>query len=236
MDMKEKVVWITGSSRGIGKATARALAAAGAKVVISARKQQTIQQIAESIQAEGGSALAVQCDVQKNADILQLVEQTRETWGPIDILINNAGIGIFKKIVETQESDWNAMMDTNLKAAFLCTKAVLPEMQQRRQGRIINIVSVAGLQAYPNGGGYCASKFGLRGFSDVLRLETREYGIKVTSICPGATSTDIWGDANVDHAVMIRPEDVADAILSVCQAGDSAHIEELVMRPQNGDL
>ena len=236
MDIKEKVVWITGSSRGIGEATARALAAAGARVVISARNMQDINRIAKNIQSDGGSALAIQCDVQKHADIRTLVDKTRSVWGPIDILINNAGIGIFKKILETEQDDWDAMMDTNLKAAFLCTKAVLPEMIERRQGRIINIVSVAGLQAYPNGGGYCASKFGLRGFSDVLRLETREYGIKVTSVCPGATSTDIWGDADVDHSVMIRPQEVATAIVSVCQAGDSAHIEELVLRPQGGDL
>jgi len=236
MDVKGKVVWITGSSRGIGKAVAQALANKGAKVVVSGRNEDDILRVTGYINANGDSALAIQCDVQKNSDIVNLIEQTKDIWGSIDILINNAGIAVFKKIIDTTEDEWDVMMNTNLKAAFLCTKAVLPDMIEKKSGKIINIVSVAGKQAYYNCGGYSASKFGLRGFTDVLRMETRAHGIQVTSILPGATSTDIWGDANVDHSIMIKQDDVADTIVAVCQAGDSAHIEEIVLRPQGGDL
>ena len=184
----------------------------------------------------GDSALAIRCDVRHHNDVQNLVDQVKDTWGPIDILINNAGIGIFKKVLDISEDDWDAMMETNLKSAFLCSQAVLPDMLERQAGKIINIVSVAGKQAYGNGGGYCASKFGLRGFTDVLRLETREHGIQVTAIYPGATSTAIWDGADVDFSIMITQDDVAQTILSVCQAGPSAHIEEVVLRPQGGDL
>lgn len=236
MKLTGKIVWITGSSRGIGEATAKALAAKGAKVIISGRNEDDVLRVTGDINSDGDSALAVQCDVRKNNDIVNLVEQVKETWGPIDILINNAGIGIFKKVVDLSEEDWDDMMDSNFKSAFLCTKAVLPDMLERKSGKIINIVSVAGKQAFVNSGGYSASKFGVRGFTDVLRMETRDFGIQVTSVYPGATSTDIWGDADVDHSIMIRQDDVAQAIVSVCEAGPSAHIEELVLRPQGGDL
>ncbi len=236
MTLKDKVVWITGSSRGIGEATAKTLAAHGAKVIISGRNEDDIERVTGSINANGDSALAIQCDVRHHNDVQNLVDQVKDTWGPIDILINNAGIGIFKKVLDISEDDWDAMMETNLKSAFLCTKAVLPDMLARQAGKIINIVSVAGKQAYGNGGGYCASKFGLRGFTDVLRLETREHGIQVTAIYPGATSTAIWDGADVDFSIMITQDDVAQTILSVCQAGPSAHIEEVVLRPQGGDL
>ncbi|MBN1465462.1 SDR family oxidoreductase [candidate division KSB1 bacterium] len=235
MNLNAKIVWITGSGRGIGAATACALAARGARVVVSARRDDDIARVAAEINADGDSALAIQCDVQKNSDILQLVKQTQEVWGSIDILINNAGVATFKKILDTSEEEWDAMLNTNLKSAFLCTKAVLPDMIRRRSGKIINVVSVAGKQAYVNCGGYCASKFGLRGFTDVLRMEHRHHGIQVTSIIAGATSTDIWGDA-ADHSLMMTPEHVAQAIVSICEAGDSTHIEEIVLRPQGGDL
>ncbi len=236
MNLNGKIVWITGSGRGIGEATAFALAAKGAQVVVSARRDEDIARVAGEINANGGSALAIQCDVQKNSDILQLVKQTQEVWGAVDILINNAGIAVFKKILDTSEEEWDAMMNTNLKSAFLCTKAVLPDMVRMQRGKIINIVSVAGKQAYLNCGGYCASKFGLRGFTDVLRLEHRGHGIQVTSIIAGATNTGIWGDAAVDFSVMMTPEHVSQAIVSVCEAGDSTHVEEIVLRPQSGDL
>ena len=236
MNLHDKVVWITGSGRGIGEATAKALAKQGAKVVISARRDEDIGRVTGEINADGDSALAIQCDVQNNSDILSLVKQTKDVWGSIDILINNAGIGIFKKILDLTQEEWDAMMNTNLRSAFLCSKAVLPDMVDRQSGKIINIVSVAGKQAYLNGGGYCASKFGLRGFTEVLRLEHRRNNIQVTAILPGATDTDIWDGANVDFSVMMRTEHVSQAIVSVCTAGDSTHIEEVVLRPQGGDL
>lgn len=231
-----KVVWITGSGRGIGKATSLLLAQKKARVVISARTPSDIDSVAESIHAEGHSAIAIQCDVRRKHDVESLVSQVKQKWGPIDILINNAGISIFKKIIDTKEEEWDAMMDANLKSAFLCTNAVLPTMIERQTGQIINLVSVAGQQPYYNCGGYCASKYGLLGFTDVLRLETRRHGIKVTALIPGATDTTIWGDVDVDHSLMIKPVDIARCIVDICESSESALIEKVVIRPQGGDL
>ena len=128
------------------------------------------------------------------------------------------------------------MMDVNLKSAFLCSQAVLPDMIARQSGHIINVVSVAGKQPYYNSGGDCASKYGMLGFTDVLRLENRKHGVKVTAVLPGATSTAIWGDADVDHSVMMRADDVAKVIVLACETKEAALIEEIVVRPQGGDL
>ncbi len=236
MSLQSKIAWITGSTRGIGEETAKLLAARGAKVVISGRNEDDVLRVTGDINAEGDSALAIPCDVRKKNDILNLVKEVKDTWGAIDILINNAGIGIFKKIIDLSEDEWDAMMTTNLKSVFLCTKAVLPDMLEQQSGKIINNISVAGKKAFANSGGYSASKFGLRGLTDVLREETRQHGIQVTALYPGATSTDIWGDAQVDHSVMMTQTDVAQAIVAVCDAGPTAHIEEVVLRPQGGDL
>lgn len=236
MRIKGKVIWITGSGRGIGSAIARALAARGARVVVSARTEDDIAVVAGEINADGDSALAIRCDVRDSRQIEELVRHTQELWGPIDVLINNAGIAHFKKIIETTPEEWDAMMDTNLKSAFLCCQAALPAMIERQSGRIINIVSVAGTHPYYNCGGYCASKYGLLGFTDVLRMETRKHGIKVTAMIPGATLTDIWGGSEIDAQRMMAPEDIARSVVAVCDADDAVMIESMVMRPQGGDL
>ena len=236
MDLNGKVVWITGSSRGIGKATVSQFAAKGARVVVSARSVNEIDAIVGEINANGDSALAIPCDVTQNNQIVALVAGVKKTWGAIDILVNNAGIGVFKNILELEEDDWDAMMQVNLKSAFLCSKAVLPSMIERQSGHIINVASVAGKQPFENSGGYCASKYGMIGFTDVLRLENRKHGIKVSAVLPGATSTPIWGDADVDHSAMMAADDAAKIIVSLCEIDDAAMIEEVVLRPQGGDL
>jgi len=236
MDLHGKVVWVTGSSRGIGKATAIQFAAKGAHVVVSGRSLEAVNDIVAEINANGDSAIAVPCDVTREIEVIALVSGVKKTWGPVDVLVNNAGVGIFKSILKLSEDEWDAMMNVNVKAAFLSSKAVLPDMIERRSGQIINVVSVAGRRPYWNSGGYCASKYGLLGFTDVLRLENRKHGVKVTAVLPGATSTDIWGDADVDHNVMMKADDVAKAIVSVCLAEESSLIEEIVLRPQGGDM
>jgi NAD(P)-dependent dehydrogenase (short-subunit alcohol dehydrogenase family) len=236
MNLNGKIVWITGSSRGIGKAAALQFAAKGARVVVSARSVDEIDAIVGEINANGDSALAIPCDVTNNNQIISLVSAVKKTWGDLDILVNNAGIGIFKNILELEEEEWDRMMNVNLKSAFLCSKAVLPAMIEQQSGQIINIVSVAGKQPFENSGGYCASKYGMLGFTDVLRLENRKHGVRVSAVLPGATSTPIWGDADVDHNRMMTADDVAKTIVSLCEINETATIEEVVMRPHGGDL
>jgi len=234
--LEGKVIWITGSGRGIGKASAISLAAGGASVVVSARTKKEIDTVAAEIRDQNGNALAIPCDVSDKAQVAGLVNQVKEKWDSIDILVNNAGIGIFKKLINTTEQDWDAMMDINLKSAFLCSRAVLPDMMEKGAGHIINVVSVAGKQPYYNCGAYCASKYGLLGFTDVLRMETRKHGIKVTAFLPGATDTVIWGNANVDRAKMMTPDQVAACLVDICAADARSMTEEVVLRPAEGDL
>ena len=234
--LQNKIVWITGSGRGIGKAAAMQLAAQGARVVVSARSVDEIDRTAKEIHQNQGTAMAIRCDVTQPEQISALLTQVKETWGPVDILINNAGIGYFKKIIDFDPDKWDEMMNTNLKAAFLCARAVLPDMIERGAGHIINVVSVAGKKTFPSNAGYCASKFGLLGFTDVLRMETRQHGIKVTAFLPGATDTDIWGNANVDRSKMLTPGQVADSITSICLTEPHAMPEEVVLRPIGGDF
>ncbi len=234
--LRDKVIWITGSGRGIGKASAISLATEGARVVVSARTKKEIDAVAAEIHSQNGNALAIPCDVSDKDQIAGLVNQVKKKWSPVDILINNAGIGIFKKLLNTTEQDWDSMMDINLKSAFLCSQAVLQDMIDKHSGHIINVVSVAGKQPYYNCGGYCASKYGLLGFTDVLRMETRKHGIKVTAFLPGATDTVIWGNANVNRTKMMTPAQVAECLVTIC-AGDSRSMtEEVVLRPAEGDL
>ncbi len=234
--LKNKVVWITGSTSGIGKETAIALAGADAKVIVSGRSREKLDNTVEIIEGMGAKVCGYLCDCRKNEDIQKLVANAREKWGVIDILINNAGVAVFKKIIELDEQEWDVMLDTNTKAAFLCTKAVLPDMIERQTGHIINVVSVAGKQAYSLCGGYCASKYGLAGFTEVLRMETRKHNIKVTSFVPGATATPLWDDADVDYSKMIQPENVAQTLVALCASPADAMVEEIVIRPQGGDL
>lgn len=236
MKLNGKIVWITGSSSGIGKAAAFQFAEKGARVVVSARSVDKIDEIVGEINANGDSALAIPCDVTKNSQVVALVAGVKKTWGDIDILVNNAGVGTFKNILDLEENEWDEMMEINIKSAFLCSKAVLPSMIENKSGHIINIGSVAAKQPFENSGGYCASKYGMLGFTEVLRLENRKHGIKVSAVHPGATSTPIWGGSDVDHRLMMSAVDVAKSILSLCELDESTMVEEIVLRPQGGDL
>lgn len=234
--MKDKVVWITGGGRGIGRSAAEHLAQLGARIVICARTKAEIDTVADNIRAKNGQILSIPCDVTDNAQILHLVSQVKKKWNSIDVLINNAGIGIFRKIIDTDESDWDKTLSINLKSVFLCSRAVLPDMISKKSGHIINVVSVAGKKPYYNCGVYCASKYGMLGFTDVLRLEVRKYGIQVTAFLPGATDTSIWGDTNADRSKMMTPDAVAQGLVSICQSAKNTMMEELTIRPIGGDL
>jgi len=232
----DKTIWITGGGRGIGRAIAELLADRGARVVISSRTQSELDETAETIRENQGQVLAIRCDSTNNRHIDALIKKVQKKWGEIDILINNAGVGIFKKIIELSEDDWDTVMNSNMKSAFLCTQAVLPQMQKRKNGKIINILSVASKKSFYNCAAYCASKQAMLGFTNVLRMEMREHGIQVTGVFPGATATSIWGNADVDYSKMIKPKEVAQIVKGICNDQIDSMIEEIVIRPQQGDL
>jgi len=233
---KGKVVWVTGAGRGIGRAVALALAAQGMRLVLSARTAAQLEQVAAEIESAGGQALPIPADVTKPEEVAALVHQVRKTWGAIDILINNAGVWHFREVTETTVEEWHEQIAVNLTGPFLCTKAVLDAMLARGSGHIINIISVAGRRPYARCAAYCAAKYGLLGFTEVLRMEVRKRGVRVTAVLPGATDTPGWDADSERRARMMRPESVAQAVVAACLAPPDLMPEEIVLRPVPGDL
>ncbi len=226
-----QVALVTGASRCIGLAIAEKLGSLGARVAMCARDVKRLRGAAEGLTRGGVQALAIAADVTRAADVSELVERTRGTFGPIDILVNNAGIGVFRPLIEPSEADWNAVLDTNLKAVFLVSKAVAPEMIRRRTGHIINISSLAGKNAFVSGGMYCASKWGLQGLAACMAEELRGHGVRVSTICPGTVATEFSPHAGKDLAKMLQPEDVAHAVATVVTQAPQSFISEVLLRP-----
>ncbi|HPI72453.1 MAG TPA: SDR family oxidoreductase [bacterium] len=230
------VAWVTGAGRGIGAAVALELARAGSRVALTSRSADQLQTVQRQIQDHSGQSLILPCDVSDRAAVEKTALEIKNAWAPVQILINNAGSAVFAKIIQTREEDWDSMMQNNVKSAFLCCRAVLPDMIAAGSGQIVNIVSIAGRQPYYNCGAYCASKYALQGFTDVLRMEVRKHGIRVTAVLPGATDTAIWGDAHVERSRMMSAQQVAQTVAAVCCAQPPVMVEEILIRPQGGDL
>jgi len=226
-----KVALITGASKGIGFAIARRLGRMGARVSICGRDQAKLGQAASRLRGEEIETLAVHADVARADQISSLVQKTQQELGPIDILVNNAGTGVFGPFHEFGEADWNTVMDTNLKSVFLASRAVAPEMIRRQTGHIINISSLAGKNTFAKGAIYCASKWGLMGLSGCMAEDLREYGIRVSAICPGSVATEFPGQGGKNSAKILQPEDVAHAVAALVTQAEGSFISEVHIRP-----
>ena len=185
--LKGKVVVVTGASSGIGEATARALSERGASVVLAARSADRLRSLEGKLSAAGGRILAVQTDVSDAASAEAMIEQTVAAFGAVDVLVNNAGLGLSGRVAEVRADDLRYVFEVNVIGALKCIQAALPRM--RPGGRIINVSSVVGKRAIPKVGAYCATKSALNALSDALRVEVAEKGITVTSVYPGTTRT-----------------------------------------------
>jgi 3-oxoacyl-[acyl-carrier protein] reductase len=212
---------VTGSTRGIGKETALLLLQKGLNVIISSRSQQivdnVIQEIHDKFPSKKENVLGLKCDVSKYSNVKSLVDVSVKTFGKIDILVNNAGIVYFKSIIDTTEEEWNKTIDTNLKGDFLFTKEVLPYMIENKSGVIVNVSSGAGKSGFPNLSAYCASKFGVIGFTESIAKEVADYNIKVMAICLGGVDTKMIDDIvdngyNLSNRNLMKPEQVAKKI------------------------
>jgi NADP-dependent 3-hydroxy acid dehydrogenase YdfG len=237
--MANPVTLVTGASRGLGAAIALAFAEEGHDLVLLSRNEGAMKELAAGISGSyGREPLVLACDISSGTAVSDAVNKAAERFKRIDVLVNNAGAAVFSSILETTEEDWDAMLDTNLKGTFLVTKAVLPTMIASKQGHIFNILSTAGVETFRFCGAYGASKAGARGFTNVLREETREHGIRVTGVIPGPIDTPIWDDKgdDWDRGKMMRPEDIAQAMISVFKLPMSTVIEELLLRPVTGNL
>jgi NAD(P)-dependent dehydrogenase (short-subunit alcohol dehydrogenase family) len=191
--LKGKVAIVTGASSGIGAAASRELASRGAEVVLAARDAQRLESLEREISASGGRALAVRTDVSDRDSVEAMVEKTVDAFGTLDVLVNNAGLGLSGRVAELRLEDLRHVFEVNTVGPLNCVQASLPRM--RRGGRIINVSSVVGKRSVPKVGGYCATKFALNALSDALRVEIAERGITVTSVYPGTTLTSFRENA-----------------------------------------
>jgi 3-oxoacyl-[acyl-carrier protein] reductase len=219
----QRIAVVTGASRGIGRAIALALGAAGCAVCVNYRAQaEAADEVVATISRAGGRAVAIQGDIAKRDDVDALFRQVQETLGPVSILVNNAGIRRDTLLLRLSDDDWDSVLDTNLRGAFMCTKAAMRSMVKARWGRVINISSVVGLVGNPGQANYAAAKAGLIGFTRAVAREVANRSITVNAIAPGFITTDITEDLPAELKARIldsipagrfgAPEDVADVV------------------------
>ena len=226
-----QVALVTGASRGIGLAIARRLGLMGARVALCARNAAPLEKAASDLRSTGIEVLAAPADVTRAELVSSLVSETQRVFGPVDILVNNAGVGIFGPFYQQPDEDWNRLLDTNLKSAFLTSRAVAPEMIRLKTGHIVNVSSLAGKSTFANGAIYCASKWGLLGLTGCMAEELRAHGIRVSAICPGSVATEFSPHAGKDATKMLQPEDVAHAVAALVTQAPGSFISEVHIRP-----
>ena len=229
--LAQSVALVTGGSRGIGRAIAVRLAALGASVAICGRDRTALKDSAAAVARYGGRVFSHVADVTRSEDVVDLIAGTESALGPITILVNNAGIGLFGPAHEKTEAEWDRVLSTNLKSAFLVSRAVVPSMIRRGSGDIINISSLAGRNAFAGGGLYCASKWGLQGLSACMAEDLREHGVRVSVICPGSVATEFSTRSSKDPSRVLSPEDVAHAVEMIVTQGPRSFLSEIHLRP-----
>lgn len=231
---------ITGSSKGLGKAIAEKFGAdkQGHGLFLCARSEEQLRTFAKELQARypRTNVQAFVCDLSKREEVEAFAKWILSFNIPIDILVNNAGLFIPGQVHNEEEGALQQMLNVNLLSAYHLTRALLPSMIERKKGHIFNMCSIASLHAYVNGGAYSISKFALLGFSKNLREEMKQHQIKVTSIIPGATYTDSWSGSGVDPTRLMEANDVAEMIYVASFLSPGAVPEDIVLRPQLGDL
>jgi NADP-dependent 3-hydroxy acid dehydrogenase YdfG len=239
MKKSHHVILITGASQGIGAAIAKTFAKQipGCRLALVARSEKNLAAVALRCTKLGASAVAVfPCDVSDAASVETMAAAVTERFGVLSVLINNAGVFRAAPIFETSVADFDQIVATNLRSVFLVSRAFVPAMAQRGQGHVFNMSSIAGLNAYPNGAAYCAAKFGVTGLTKVMRRELKDKGVRVTAVHPGATFSPSWKGSGVAKQRMMPAEDVAQALVDAYRMSQRTVIEEIVLRPQLGDI
>ncbi len=232
-----RTIIVTGSSKGIGKAIAEKFAEEGNTVLLCARNEAALAEAASNISGKysHASIKTFVADLSQKSDVLAFATWCLQQGTPM-VLVNNAGVYLPGNASNEPEGHLEKMMNTNLYSAYHLTQALLPSMMEEGNGHIFNICSIASLQAYQGGGSYSISKFAMNGFSQNLRLELKETGIKVTAVFPGAVLTDSWGDFDNSAKRIMEASDVASMVLAASKLSAQAVVEEIVLRPQLGDL
>ena len=232
------VVLITGASQGIGAAIAQVFTreVRGVRLALVARNTKNLGAVARACEKFGATAEIFPCDVADEAAVAALAAAVAKRFGAVDVLINNAGKFAGAPFAKLAVADFDRIIAANLRSAFLVTRAFLPAMLSRQRGDIFFMSSIAGLAAYPNGAAYCAAKFGVTGLAQVLRAETKGTGVRVCCVHPGATWSPSWSGSGVPKERLMPAEDVARAFLDIYRFGRRTVVEEIVLRPQLGDV
>lgn len=227
-----QVAVVTGAGRGIGSAIAHKLAKLGATVVLCGRTKSTLDATAQAILAAGGKTEVIPCDVTVLHQVEHAAARVDSTFGRLDILVNNAGVAGFNQPLHNLPSeDWDRILNTNLRGAYFAIRAFAPLMIRAYSGHIINISSLAGKNALPNGAAYAASKWGLNGLTYSIAEELRPHNIRASVICPGSTETELSPHAGKDPAKMLQPDDVAHAVAMLVTQAPQSFISEILLRP-----
>ena len=234
--MDKPIAIITGASTGIGQSLSVKLSEQYLVYLIS-RNKDNLNKTKELINERNNECKIIVADILKSESIDTIYSQIQHKE-KIELLINNAGIGIFKNITDTSIKDWNNTLNTNLRGSFLMTKMIIDNLKTKKDGKIVFISSVAGLQPYKNSTAYVASKYGLRGFASALREELREFNIKVITVFPGAVNTPIWDNKNMDELRddMIQTDDLTETIIHAINAPNNCVTEEITIRRTSGDF
>jgi len=227
-----KVAIVTGAGRGIGHSISLTLARNGARVSLVARTDTELSAVRAEIEALSGSAVALPADVASEAEVVEVVRRTFELFGRLDIVVNNAGVGIFGPLAETTAEQWDRQMAVNARGPFLICREAIPLLQQQDQSFIVNIASVVGVKGYTNQAAYSASKHALVGMSQALAKEVQNDGIRVHVLCPGGVDTQMVTQArpDLDRSVLMQPQEIADIVLFLVTRRGNAIIDELRIR------
>lgn len=233
-----KIVLITGASSGIGAAIGRELGAAGAKVMLGARRTDRLNALAEEIRAKGGEALTRRLDVTDRADVAAFADAARQAWGRVDVIVNNAGVMPLSLMASMKVDEWDRMVDVNIKGVLHGIAAVLPEMTARGSGHVVNIASIGALSVSPTAAVYCATKYAVRAISDGLRQEHND--IRFTCIHPGVVESEL-ADTITDpvaveamktyRAIALQPDAIGRAVRFAIEQPDDVDVNEIVIRP-----
>jgi 3-oxoacyl-[acyl-carrier protein] reductase len=227
-----QVAVVTGAGRGIGAAIARNLASLGATVVLCGRSMEPLQATSSEITGNGGDAKVTHCDVSNLESVQAVATFVEKTFKRVDILVNNAGVGSFSApLYQMTPEEWEKVLNTNLRGVFYCVRAFAPMMIRAKTGHIVNISSLAGKNALPNGAAYAASKWGLNGLSYSVAEELRPYNIRVAVVCPGSVDTELSPHAGKDPNKMLKPDDVAHVVEMLVTQARQSFVSEVLLRP-----
>jgi len=231
------IVVVTGASQGIGQAVAEAFAQEpAARLALVARSKEKLDAVAARCRALGAEAGVFPCDVTDDAAVHRAAEAILARWGAPDVLINNAGLFQGGTVAETSADLFRRQVAVNLTSAFVVTQAFLKPMTERGRGHLFYMASVASIRAYEGGAAYCAAKHGLLGLARVVREETKKSGLRVTTLLPGATLTPSWDGVDLPEERFMPPEDIARAVVEVYRLSGRTVVEEILLRPQLGDI